>query len=153
MKHLCCWSVLLSLCLALLAAREAPGGDAKGTNDDAKKVVGTWKSVTAEMAGKPFPEEFTKSTTLVLTPDKYKVTIGDKTDEGTWKNDPTKKPRTLEIKGTKGPNEGKTFLAIYELKGDTLRICYDLTGKAYPKEFKTAPKTALFLVEYKRQKP
>jgi len=148
-QRLCFWSVLLCICLAAVA----PGGDAKGGNKDAKKVLGTWKIETAELGGKPFPDEVAKTITLVLTADKYTVTVGDKKDEGTWKNDPTKKPRTLDITGTQGPNEGKTFLAIYEVKDDTLRICYDLSGKARPKEFKTEPNTALFLVEYKRQKP
>jgi hypothetical protein len=34
-----------------------------------------------------------------------------------------------------------------------LRICYDLSGKARPLEFKTKADTKLFLVEYKRQEP
>jgi uncharacterized protein (TIGR03067 family) len=58
----------------------------------------------------------------------------------------------MDIEGTKGPNKGKTILAIYELKDDTLRICYDLSGKKHPKEFKTKEGTQLFLVEYKREK-
>ena len=44
-------------------------------------------------------------------------------------------------------------LAIYERNGDTLRVCYDLSRKARPTEFKTAEGTRLFLVEYKLQKP
>ncbi len=51
-----------------------------------------------------------------------------------------------------GPNKGKTFLAIYKLDGDKLVICYDLTGKARPKEFKTEPKSMLFLVTYRKLK-
>jgi hypothetical protein len=43
--------------------------------------------------------------------------------------------------------------AIYELTDTTLRVCYDLSGKARPKEFKTKADTQLFLVKYKRQKP
>jgi hypothetical protein len=50
-------------------------------------------------------------------------------------------------------NKGKIILAIYELKGDTLRVCYDLSGKARPSEFKAKPDTPLFLVNYKREKP
>ncbi|SVC69361.1 uncharacterized protein METZ01_LOCUS322215, partial [marine metagenome] len=46
--------------------------------------------------------------------------------------------------------------AIYEMKdGDSLRICYDLSGKEFPKEFPKefkAPKgTQLYLVDYRRQ--
>ena len=58
----------------------------------------------------------------------------------------------MDITGTEGPNKGKTFLAVYELDGDTLRICYDLSGKSRPTEFKTTEGTQLFLVSYKREK-
>jgi hypothetical protein len=37
--------------------------------------------------------------------------------------------------------------------GDTLRVCYDLSGKSRPTEFKTKEGTRLFLVTYKRQNP
>jgi uncharacterized protein (TIGR03067 family) len=59
----------------------------------------------------------------------------------------------MEITGTAGPNKGKTFSAIYELQGDTLKICYDLTGKARPTEFKSKAGTQLFLATYKKVKP
>jgi uncharacterized protein (TIGR03067 family) len=84
---------------------------------------------------------------------KYTVTVGDQKDEGTVKLDPAKTPREMDITGTDGPNKGMTFLAIYEIKDDTLRVCYDLSGKARPKEFKTQADSQLFLVEYKREKP
>ena len=66
---------------------------------------------------------------------------------------PSAKPKALDITGTEGPNKGKTILAIYERNGDTLRICYDLSGKSRPAEFKTTAGTQLFLVEYKRHSP
>lgn len=120
---------------------------------DGKAVQGTWLPKTAELAGKEFPAEVRKSIKLVIDGDKYLVTVGKRIDEGTTTRDPSKSPKTMTITGTKGPNKGKTFLAIYELKGDTLRICYDLSGKAYPEEFKTKPETQLYLVTYERAKP
>lgn len=48
-----------------------------------------------------------------------------------------------------GRNKGKTLLAIYELNGDILRVCYDLTGKVRPTEFKTRKSELLFLATYK----
>jgi uncharacterized protein (TIGR03067 family) len=66
---------------------------------------------------------------------------------------PKAKPKELDIVGTDGPNKGKTILAIYEQDGDTLRICYDLSGKGRPTEFKTKEGTQSFLVTYVREKP
>jgi uncharacterized protein (TIGR03067 family) len=58
----------------------------------------------------------------------------------------------MTIVGTKGPNTGKTFPCIYEIKGDTFRICYDLSGAKRPTEFKTVTGTKLYLVTYNRKK-
>jgi uncharacterized protein (TIGR03067 family) len=58
----------------------------------------------------------------------------------------------MTITGTGGPNVGKTFPAIYEIKGDTLRICYDLSGAQRPTEFKSVAGTKLYLVTYTRKK-
>ena len=124
-----------------------------GGKDGAGGIDGTWLASVAELGGKPFPEKILQSMKLVVKDSKYTVTVGDATDQGTLKLDPSAKPRAIDITGTKGPNEGKTFLAIYELKGDTLRICYDLSGKARPKDFESKAETLLFLVTYKREKP
>jgi hypothetical protein len=70
-----------------------------------------------------------------------------------FENDTSADPKTMDIKGVEGPNKGKTCLAIYELKDDKLTICYDLSGESRPTEFKTQPKTQLFLVTYEREKP
>jgi hypothetical protein len=59
----------------------------------------------------------------------------------------------MDIKGTKGQNEGKTFLVIYELKGDNLKVCYDLGAKARPCEFATKADSQLFLFRYRRATP
>src|SRR5262249_41140951 len=149
MNCLLCWSVLVCVCVGSFAL----GDDSIKTKDDGKKMQGSWQPVAAELGGKPFPDEVLKTMKLVLTDGKYTVTVGEQTDEGTVKLDPAKEPRAMDIEGTKGPNQGKTIPAIYELTDTTLRVCYDLSGNARPKEFKTKSDTQLFLVEYKRQKP
>jgi uncharacterized protein (TIGR03067 family) len=114
---------------------------------------GSWLASAAELGGEKFPDEVRKSIKLVVGDGKYTVTVGTETDKGTVKLDPSKKPRSLDITGTEGPNKGRTFLAIYEKTDDTLRICYDLSGKGRPAEFRTTKGTQLFLVTYTREKP
>ena len=121
--------------------------------DDAKSMDGTWLPSAAELGGEKFPDEIRKTMKLVLEDGKYTVTVGKNPDRGTVKVDSSKKPKELDIVGTEGPNKGKTILAIYELTDDTLRICYDLSFKARPTEFKTSKETKLFLVTYTREKP
>jgi uncharacterized protein (TIGR03067 family) len=139
--------VVLTLVLSLSAA--ARGADAKKGDT----IDGTWLPSEAELGGEAFPDSIRKTIKLVVKDGKYTATVGKQSDEGTVKLDVKAKPKALDITGTDGPNKGKTILAIYERDGDTLRVCYDLSGKARPTEFKTKEGTQLFLVTYKREKP
>jgi len=76
--------------------------------------------------------------------------VGKVKDEGTVKIDGTKKPKTMDIVGTEGPNKGKTILSIFEFDGDKLKVCYDLGGKNRPEEFATKDGGLQFLVTYQR---
>jgi uncharacterized protein (TIGR03067 family) len=140
--------LFVAFAVGLSFAPAAWGGEGK---DDT--LQGTWLPATAELGGQAFPDEVRKTIKLVVKDDTYTVTVGEAVDRGTVKLMPSATPRAMDITGTEGPNKGKTFLAIYERKGDTLRVCYDLSGKKRPTEFKTEAGTQLFLVEYKRQKP
>jgi uncharacterized protein (TIGR03067 family) len=120
--------------------------------DDDKALEGIWVPSTGEFGGKKFPDEILKATKLMIKDGKYTVTVGKQADKGTIKLNSDKKPKAIDIIGTDGPNKGKTILAIYELNGDSLKVCYDLGGKDRPAEFKTKEESMLFLVNYKRIK-
>lgn len=130
-------------------------GSSLGADDKPGKINmdGTWIPTSAEIAGKKFPEDILKTMKLTVKEAKYTVVVGKVMDEGTLKHDLTAKPMTVDIVGTEGPNKGKTILAIFELDGDTLKVCYDLSGKARPTAFETKADSQLFLVTYKREKP
>jgi uncharacterized protein (TIGR03067 family) len=136
----------LTLLLAFsLAARSdnAKDGDA---------LQGTWLPSAAELGAKAFPDEVRTSIKLVVKDDRYTVTVGKAVDTGTVKLNPAAKPKEVDITGTDGPNKGKTIKAICEFDGETLRVCYDLSGKGRPTAFATKEDTQLFLVTYKRAK-
>jgi uncharacterized protein (TIGR03067 family) len=141
--------VLLTLA-ALACCASASAADAE--DKDLKSMEGTWLPSAAELAGQEFPAEVRKSIKLIIQGENYTVFVGENPDEGTVALDSSKSPKAMTIKGTKGPNQGKTFLAIYDLKSDTLRVCYDLSGKAFPEDFKTKAGTQLYLVTYERKK-
>ncbi len=121
--------------------------------EELKKLSGTWQMVSAQLAGEKFPDDFVRNTTLVISGDNYVVTVGDAKDEGKVRVVTGKRPKAMDITGVSGPNKGRTFLTVYHLDRDTLRVCYDLAGKNRPTEFKTQPGTKLFLATYKRSKP
>jgi hypothetical protein len=51
-----------------------------------------------------------------------------------------------------GPNKGTVILGIYEISGETLKVCFDPEGKKRPTEFKTAAGSPTTLAVYKRMK-
>jgi uncharacterized protein (TIGR03067 family) len=144
---------MLKHCVAILCAGLFVCGANSADKKETDNFDGTWVPIKAELAGTEFPEEIRKQIKLEIKGDNYTVTIGKMTDKGTSKINAKAKPKEVDITSTEGANKGKTFLAIYELDGDMLKVCYDLSGKERPKEFKTMPNTQLYLVTYKREKP
>ena len=134
----------------LLATLIWPGAEAATLRGD--DVEGIWTPVDAELGGAKLPPEVFKTWRLELAGGKYVLRGAESPDRGTYATDPSKKPRTMDVSGTEGPNKGKTYPCIYEIDGDTLRVCYDLSGKSRPAEFKTAKQTQEYLVTYKRAK-
>ena len=129
-------------------------GKAREPNPDAHAHEGVWKPIAAVLGGVQLPEDAVKAITLKVTDGNYEVTIEreGKPDKGTCRLDTTANPKRMTIKGTDGPNRGKTLLAIYEMKDAvSMRVCYDLSGKDFPKEFKAPKGTQLYLVDYRRQ--
>jgi len=143
MKNISCIA-LLSIALTTSAADDST---------DVKSLQGKWVPAKAELGGQPLPGDVLKTITLILTNHDYEVTVtGEQSDYGTWTLDTSANPKGMTITGTKGPNAGKTFPCIYEIKGDIFRVCYDLSGTKRPNEFKTAAGTKLYLVTYNRRK-
>ena len=149
MKHILSITLILAVSLVAFASGRS--------DDDAKAVEGTWIPVRAELAGQPMPDAVLKTISMTLGDGKYAVLVGDHPDNGTYTLDSCTDPKSITVTGTEGPNQGKTFPAIYELGkdengGGTLRICYDLSGQKRPTEFKTVAATKLYLVTYGRKK-
>jgi len=161
MKHLLIFAIAASLSFTASAAeketsaRAAEAISAKSATVDAKTHEGVWKPIAAVLGGAKLPPAAVKAITLKITGSNYVVTVeGEKEpDKGTCTIDTSTTPKRMTIKSTDGPNRGQTFLAIYEMKNaDSLRVCYDLSGTDFPKEFKAPQGTHLYLVGYRRQK-
>jgi uncharacterized protein (TIGR03067 family) len=139
------------LTLAVVVTIGSTSMQADATADEWKKLAGTWNVEAATFNGNDATATF-KTAVLTIEEGKYKLVFGG-TDAGTLKIDPEKKPKSMTIEGTEGPNKGKTIPAIYEIDGDTLKICYALGGaKEAPSELKSTAENKTLLMTYKREK-
>lgn len=121
--------------------------------DDKKAVQGVWMYESMEWNGKKVDAEQISMTTSTFDGDKYTVKIGDKvTASGTFKIDPTKSPKTVDVTITEGDGKGNVLPGIYKIDGDTLTTCINLQGADRPTEFKSAERSGVSLVVSKRIK-
>jgi uncharacterized protein (TIGR03067 family) len=125
-------------------------GQGKGKTDE-DKIQGTWQPVHFEREGKKGPEEELKETKLTIAKGKIKVEKDSKDMELSYKLDPSKNPKEIDITETKG-GQDHVHKGIYALDGDTLKICWTGDMGVRPSEFKTAPGTDHRMLVLKRDK-
>jgi uncharacterized protein (TIGR03067 family) len=126
------------------------GADAK---DDQKKLQGKWTATSGVIDGNEIPKDQIKGDmTLTFSGDKYTWAAGTDHGGGTFKLDPSKKPMAMDAVPSDGPVKGQTVEEIYEIDGDTLKICFVMPGNKRPAEFKSEAGSGHFLFTYKRAK-
>lgn len=123
---------------AFIATGLVQAGDAK---KDQARLQGTWKATFED-----------KKLVLTLKDNTFTFTMGDEKYLGTFKIDPSKKPKHINMTVKKGDKfVDKTSLGIYELKGDTLKWAANEPGKdVRPDEF--AEREGMLYVVLDRQK-
>jgi uncharacterized protein (TIGR03067 family) len=150
--------------VAVLACNLCHAGDQP--KDKFAELEGTWSIVKMEMIGKSLLEKNKPKLKILikdgkLIADAKEVPSDAKEALKDWLLseilDPSKKPRTVTIRTGK-TSEGKlTFIGIYEVDGDVLRVCGQVVQTATEKNLEaTRPKQfdsnkGLLLV-FKREK-
>jgi uncharacterized protein (TIGR03067 family) len=139
------------LSLAVLAAALVAADKPADKKTDKVHLQGAWVVVAIEAKG-----EVVKSGDLFDQLKDMKLTFKDDAvmnsrhpdGKGTFKLDPEKKPPALDLVVTVG-KETRTHRAIYELKGDALRICSALGEGERPTEFTS--KGDLIILTFQRE--
>jgi uncharacterized protein (TIGR03067 family) len=147
--------LLVSMCgviAALTIVCMATGQDKKEFKTDLDKMQGIWRVVSSQVADEKASEDEVK---------KRKVTVKDNTLIYEYGNEQKEKrvgtiklnPKTKAFDWT-WTEENATMLAIYELKGDDLKIGFgNPDGLVRPKQLKIEKENVGWLLVLKRQKP
>jgi RNA polymerase sigma factor (sigma-70 family) len=153
-------------------ANRSAGEEGTGTKDTTiSKLQGRWVAVSAEVHGHKVREDAVKAAqvTLAISGDRLTATAHgvlkdgagakqDATLKGVIKVDTTKKPGQFDLVDCCFVGENLKELktggleGIYELTGDTLRVCYG-PARERPTEFKTKPASSQKLYVFEREKP
>ncbi len=113
-------------------------------------IHGVWQLLRAEFEGEQAPELVTTKTTLEITAGTYSVWFdGQVSDRGSFAKAESEVGGMIVLESTEGPNAGRTIRAIYQQKGDRLRVCYGLDGSV-PTAFKAVSGAPHYLATYRR---
>jgi RNA polymerase sigma factor (sigma-70 family) len=102
---------------------------------DHEFLQGTWKVEGHEEDGKALPANRLRGCTIVVKGNTFTTVFQGATSRGTFQLDAVPTPGTLDVTFTQGPEKGRTYRGIYEIKGDTLRFCRARAGKDRPTAF------------------
>jgi uncharacterized protein (TIGR03067 family) len=139
---------ILFLGLALAAS----GGSDDAVKKELKKFQGTWKVVRMQVDGVKIPVEAFDKTTVVVEGDKFSFRDkGRVYEEIEVVLDVAKKPREIDLHFVTGLKKGVTEKGLYELDGDTLKICQSLNLKKRPTDLESGKGSAQQRMVLKRQ--
>jgi uncharacterized protein (TIGR03067 family) len=120
--------------------------DAAATEADAA-LKGVWIFQRAERQGVPASDAPQSSVWLTFDRGAYRVQSAGEDTRGVYRIDPTRSPKHLDMI----PNNGQsTRPAVYEVRGDELRICQSRAG-VRPNGFATGADQNLDLLVFRRK--
>ena len=119
---------------------------------DHEQFQGTWITAAVEVEGVPIDSWLFEDARLSISGDRFSLRNplpdADTRIEGVFKLDATKTPKELDLI----LDSGKTIEEVYELEGNTLKICCPVSGGRRPTDFSTNPNSGLSFVVYDRDR-
>ncbi|HLJ91984.1 MAG TPA: TIGR03067 domain-containing protein [Gemmataceae bacterium] len=129
----------------------ADAGEEARRKAELKKLQGTWNVAALEIDGAKIVGPAFQGSKIIVQDDAFTTISMGAAYKGTLKLDQNSTPKKLDLVFTEGPEKGKTNLGIYELDGDTWKICLALAGNTRPVEFVTKVGSGFALEILQRQ--
>jgi uncharacterized protein (TIGR03067 family) len=144
-------TIPLLCAVAFIIAADQPTADAN--KKDLEALQGDWAAVSIIHDGDKLPDDDAQSLFRTVKGDQYTVFLFRKAiTKGTLKLDATKKPKTIDFLPTSTGVKSEPILGIYELEGDSWKICYALPGKERPKELTSKKGSGHALAVWERER-
>jgi len=111
--------------------------------EDLKNLQGTWRVSALEVDGQTMSAAALGGAQITVKGDRFISTGMGAAYEGAIELDGSVKPKAMDLKFDTGPEKGNTNAGIYELSGDTWRICLNTRGRKRPEKFAAPPGTGI----------
>ena len=142
--------VAATLLCVLLTACSGIQPVAASNSDDEAKWQGTWKLVSSTFDG----QQQTAELRWVVSGDRYNIM-----QDGRLGQDPYK----ITLNAAKGRVDvfhhntpqgmyGGSYKGIYKISGNSLTVCYDLSGAKYPSSFGADKGSARTILQFQRER-
>ena len=125
----------------------------KVIEEELKRFEGTWRFVSIDVDGEKISPKLFEKDTLTLKGKQFVSVVTGNTTHGVFKVNPNHKPMTIDLTFSDGPGKDQTQKGIYELEGDTQRICFAKGNQERPAEFTSKPGSGQMIQVLKREKP
>lgn len=99
-----------------------------------QQLQGTWNIISLEVDGDSLPAGDGR---IVILKDSFESLGMGPVYKGKLSLDTAQKPWAIDMKFTAGPEQGNVNRGIFEFKGDSWRLCLQMTGGDRPAKFST----------------
>jgi len=114
---------------------------------DLDRVQGDWGMAELVLNGEKVPADALASAKLKIKASAYSLDGDNVSSRGTLKLGESTTPKSMDV----NTEDGTQLPAIYEISGDTLKVCYAMNGAPRPKDFKAAEGSDCVFATYKRK--
>ena len=102
---------------------------------DLELLQGVWSIRSLDTEGQSMPADMLTGARITVKGDRFTSTGMGAEYAGKIDLDPLQSPRQIDMKFDEGPEAGNTNRGIYELDGDTWRLCLATSGAVRPADF------------------
>ncbi|MGE0378525.1 MAG: TIGR03067 domain-containing protein [Planctomycetaceae bacterium] len=139
--------------LVLCGALVCMGGDilADDKESDQARMEGAWEVVELVQDGTPVPKEVFATWRVKFAGNRLTIVESQGSHAVVFKLDPSSRPKGMDSTPLDGPQKGKTLRGIYDVQGDSVKVCLPREeGAKRPTEFVSGKGSDLGLLMLKR---
>ena len=107
--------------------------------NDLDLLQGSWSVAAVELEGQKMAAAMLANARIAIQGNRFTSTGVGAVYKGTLEIDQSARPRQIDMKFSAGPEKGNTNLGIYQLKGDTWKMCLATRGDVRPSKFASTP--------------